>query len=171
MPKLKKIKKASKTDMKQIAEFIRSSAEWYRPFLDEKDLDEHYVDESWIEKNYRKREFYIGENEKGEEVGTISMQEFEDLTYLGYIYLDVNHVGNGYGAKLIDHAKKISEERNKNAMILIAHPEATWATKAYEKYGFERKHTNKKDILNYRDGVLKGYYEEGFHLYEYKLSA
>ncbi len=163
------LKKARREDMNKIAQFISSSAEWYRPLIDEKDLGEHLPDQKWMEKNYHLRDFYIGENHKNQEFGTISLQYFGDITYLGYIYLDTRFVGKGYGKKLIDHAKKISLKKGQEAMILISHPEAKWAIRAYEKYGFEKKLEAKSEILNYRNGLMKPYYEEGFHLYEYKL--
>lgn len=163
------IKRATKDDMSKIARFISSSADWYRPFLEEKDMGEHSPDHKWIEKNYTLRDFYIGVNHKREEIGTISLQFFGDVTYLGYIYLDTKFVGKGYGKRLMDHARKISHAKSKKAMILIAHPEAEWATKAYEKYGFRKVLESREEILNYRDGLLEEYYEEGFHLYEYLI--
>lgn len=165
------IKPATRKDMDTIATFIRSSAEWYEPFLAEKDLDEHYVDDKWKEENYKKRDFYIGKTQKEEDVGTISLQFFDDVTYLGYIYLHTDHVGKGFGHKLMDHAREVSKNKGQKEMVLIAHPEAKWAVKAYEKYGFERIHTDKEKIINWKDGLLETYYEEGFHLYRYPLTA
>ncbi|MEC7275333.1 MAG: GNAT family N-acetyltransferase [Peredibacter sp.] len=165
------IKPATRKDMDTIAQFIRSSARWYEPFLDEKDLDEHYVDDTWKEENFKKRDFYIGKTPKEEDVGTISLQFFDDVTYLGYIYLHTDHVGKGFGHKLIDHAKEVSKDKGQKEMVLIAHPEAKWAVKAYEKYGFERYMTEKEKIINWKDGLLESYYEEGFHLYRYPLTA
>lgn len=164
------IRPARKEDMDTIAKFIRSSASWYEKFVNEKDLSEHYVDEKWKEENFKKRDFYIGKT-KENPVGTISLQHFGDITYLGYIYLHTDHVGQGYGHQLMEHAKELCEKRDQEAMVLIAHPEAKWATKAYEKFGFKRKMTDKKAILNWKDGLLEEYYEEGFHLYHYDLSS
>lgn len=169
-----KIRPATLEDMDAIAQFIRSSAHWYEPFLDEKDLCEHYVDDQWKKENYKKRDFYLGYKvEQGKEVpvGTISLQHFGDITYLGYIYLHTSHVGNGYGHQLMDHAKGLCEKRDQDAMVLIAHPEAKWPTKAYRKYGFERKMTKKTNIISWNNGLLEEYYEEGFHLYHYDLSS
>lgn len=163
------INKAQFEDMKKIAKFINSSAEWYRPIVAPKDMKEHCVDEKWMKKNYDMRDFYIGTDEKSNDVGTISLQFFGKQTYLGYIYLDAKHVGNGHGKRLMDFAKYMSEKKGQESMILIAHPEAHWAVKAYEKYGFKRKFKEKEDILDYKDGLMKPYYEEGFHLYEYKI--
>lgn len=165
------IRKADKKDMTKVADIISSSAEWYRPFVAEKDMSEHTPDQKWIEKNYARREFFIGANSEGQEVGTISMQYFGDKTYLGYIYLDTDHVGNGYGRKLMTFAERRSKAKDQEAMILIAHPKAKWATKAYEKFGFEKVAEKKDDILSYHDGILKTYYEEGFHLYQYDLTS
>lgn len=163
------IKRASMIDMPKVANIIRSSAEWYEPFVDEKDLDQHYVDEKWQRENYQKREFYLGQKDS-EPLGTISMQFFGETTYLGYIYLNTKHVGKGIGRKLIDFARKKSKQREQKEMVLIAHPEAKWATRAYKKYGFECKFKEKDKILAWKNGLLKPYYEEGFHLYHYSLT-
>jgi RimJ/RimL family protein N-acetyltransferase len=155
--------------MSKVAQIIRSSADWYEDFVDPKDLDQHYVDENWIEENYKKRDFYLAKTDASA-VGTISTQFFGPVAYLGYIYLSVDHVGKGYGKRLIDHARDLSlRQPGVESMVLIAHPQAKWAVKAYEKYGFELKATNKNEILSFHSGFMKPYYEEGFHLYEYKL--
>lgn len=167
---IQRILKAKKEDMPKVAQFIRSSARWYKKFVDPKDMDEHHVGRKWIEENFNRRDFYIAQTNKKEEVGAISTQFFGDTAYLGYIYLDTDHVGKGYGQALIDHAKDLCEAKsNVDNMVLIAHPKATWATRAYEKYGFKKILTKKKDILNFKNGLLKPYYEEGFHLYQYQL--
>lgn len=160
------IRPARRADMPQIADFIRSSADWYRPFVDEADMAEHEVDEAWQEKNFEKRDFYIGHAD-GEPVGTISLQFFGDYAYLGYIYLDVDHVGKGYGRALMRFAESIARQAGVDGMVLIAHPEATWARKAYLKYGFEIVETDRERILCWQDGCLREYYEEGFELYRY----
>lgn len=133
------IQRANFEDMKKIARFINSSAEWYRPIVDPKDMSEHCVDQKWMKKNYEMRDFYIGTDEQKNDVGTISMQYFGKQTYLGYIYLDASHVGKGHGKRLMDFAKFMSEKKGQDSMILIAHPDAKWAIKAYEKYGFTKK--------------------------------
>ncbi|MCB0414888.1 MAG: GNAT family N-acetyltransferase [Bdellovibrionales bacterium] len=166
-----KIEKASREDMKQVAKIIRSSAEWYKPFVHPEDLTHHYVDDKWIKENFVKRNFYIAKK-SDKEVGTISTQFFGATAYLGYIYLDINHVGHGYGRSLIDHAKKLClKMEDVKSMVLIAHPRAQWAIRAYEKYGFKKIMTNREEILSFNNGFMKPYYEEGFHLYQYKLSS
>lgn len=162
------ISRARWEDMPQIAEFIRSSADWYAKFVDEKDMSEHNVEDSWMAKNYARREFYLGKADD-EPVGTVSLQVVKGFAYLGYIYLDVNQVGKGYGHQLMEFAKKETKRRGLKGMVLIAHPEAKWATKAYLKYGFQRIASAKKEVLAWNDGVLKPYYEEGFELYKFAL--
>ena len=68
--------------------------EWYRPILNPEDMDEHDVDDKWAVRNYKLRDFYLGV-EGDTPVGTISLQYFGGYAYLGYIYLDVQHVGKG----------------------------------------------------------------------------
>lgn len=158
------IARAKRDDMPTVANLVRSSADWYRPFVDEKDMAEHEVDETWQEKNFQRRTFYLGRL-RGRAIGTISTQTLGDYAYLGYIYLDVKHVGRGHGRTLMKFAERKVREGGKQGMALIAHPEATWAKKAYLKYGFEIAATEKPDVLAWQDGALKPYYEEGFQLY------
>ena len=160
---------ARRSDMPVIADMVRSSADWYRPFLDPKDMAEHEVDEEWQEKNFARRDFYVGRL-RDEPIGTISIQYLGDYAYLGYIYLDVAHVGHGHGGRLMGFAEKIIRESNARGMSLIAHPKATWAKKAYLKYGFEIVAKNKQEVLAWQGGVLDEYYEEGFELYIYDFA-
>lgn len=155
--------------MPTIAQLVRSSADWYRPFVDEKDMSEHDVDETWQAKNYERRNFYVG-SLGNKAIGTISTQMLGSYAYLGYIYLDVNHVGRGHGGALMRFAEAKIRESTASGMALIAHPDATWAKKAYLKYGFKIAATEKEDVLAWQDGVLKGYYEEGFQLYTYDFA-
>jgi len=163
-----KIRPARRDEMSLVADFVRSSADWYREFLDEKDMAEHDVDEKWAEVNFERRDFYIG-GADGEPVGTISIQYFGDWAYLGYIYLDVAHVGKGYGRRLIEFAEEVIRKRGARGMCLIAHPDATWARKAYLKYGFQIVERDRERILAWNGGCLKSYYEEGFELYTFEF--
>lgn len=164
------IRRAVFPEMKMIAEFVRSSAEWYRPILNPEDMDEHDVDEAWAVRNYKLRDFYLGV-EGDTPVGTISLQYFGDYAYLGYIYLDVQHVGKGYGQKLMKFAEKVARSKGCKGMSLIAHPKATWACRAYLKYGFKVAQSDKEKVLSWNDGVLKSYYEEGFHLFLFDFES
>lgn len=163
------IRRAVFPEMSQIAEFVRSSAEWYRPILDPQDMEEHDVDEEWAVRNYKLRDFYLGVAD-GVPVGTISLQYFGDYAYLGYIYLDVAHVGKGYGQKLMKFAEGVARKKGMKGMCLIAHPKATWACKAYLKYGFDILETERDQVLAWNDGFLNDYYEEGFHLFLYDFA-
>lgn len=159
-----KIRPAHFGDMERIADFVRSSADWYREIVSEDDMSEHDVDDKWAVTNFARRLFYIGSVD-GEDIGTISLQYFGDYAYLGYIYLDVKHVGKGYGRELMDFAAEKARAEGMKGLTLIAHPEATWAKKAYLKYGFEIVETKKDRVIEWQDGALEPYYEEGFELY------
>lgn len=156
--------------MSTIGRFIRSTADWYEKFVEPQDMGEHDVDARWEERNYRLREFFLGSNQEGP-VGTVSLQDFGSDLYLGYVYLDVSQVGKGYGRDLLDFARTQGEARGKDGLVLIAHPEAKWAVKAYEKYGFRCIRKERDQVLAWKDGALEGYYEEGFHLFRYELSS
>lgn len=165
-PGVFRIRPARRDDMSRIADFVRSSADWYRPFVHEDDMAEHDVDEAWAEENYCKRDFFIG-CLGDEPIGTISLQQFGDWIYLGYIYLDVAHVGNGYGQVLMQFAERRARELQSRGLALIAHPEASWAKKAYLKYGFEIVASEPQEVLAWEGGALQPYYEQDFELYLY----
>jgi len=163
------IRPANFSDMDRIADMVRSSAEWYRPIVSEEDMAEHEVGDNWAKTNFTQRFFYVG-SVNGEDIGTISLQYFGEYAYLGYIYLDVEHVGKGYGQRLMKFAEAKARWEGMRGMALIAHPEATWAKRAYLKYGFEIIETKQDRILTWCDGALEPYYEEGFELYVYTFA-
>ena len=163
-----RIRPASLAEMPAIADLVRSSADWYRPIVDDKDMTEHDVGPAWAEKNFRRRDFYLGLVDD-EPVGTLSLQYFGSHAYLGYIYLDIEHVGQGHGQTLMRFAERVARERGMADMVLIAHPEASWAKRAYLKYGFEIIETDRERVLAWEGGALVPYYEEGFELYRYAL--
>lgn len=158
------IKRAKWPDMRHVIRIIRSSASWYKSFINERDIGEHLVDIQWAHRNFFKREFYVGY--KGNEpVGILSFQEFKKFAYLGYIYLDIDFVGMGFGQKFMQFARNRAMCLGLEGMALLAHPNAVWATKAYKKFGFELVGKNKSEVLTWNQGILKSYYEEGFQLY------
>lgn len=159
---------AAYEDMNLVADFVRSSADWYREIIDERDMSEHAVDDEWAKINFRRRDFYLGL--AGETaVGTISLQYFGEYAYIGYVYLEIQHVGKGYGHDLLSFAESRARDCGMRGLALICHPKATWASRAYTKFGFERIASDKKDVLAWQDGVLQPHYEEEFELYTYSI--
>lgn len=163
-----KIRRARRPEMHDIADILRSTADWYAPFVDPADMDQHDVDAGWADKNYRMREFHVGCVDD-DVIGCISIQEAGDALYLGYVYLHADRVGNGYGRKLLAFAREEARRRGKRALVLIAHPDADWAVRAYERFGFECIAEDRDDVLSWNVGWLRPYYEQGFHLFEYAL--
>jgi GNAT superfamily N-acetyltransferase len=160
------IQPAKRHEMVIAANILRSSADWYRPFLDEKDMAQHDVDETWGELEFARRKFYIGRNE-GAPVGIVSSQSVGDMAYIGYIYVYDHQTGRGFGPQLLSYVRDKAASEGKRGLVLIAHPEATWATRAYVRFGFERLATTREQVLDWNAGWLKPYYEEGFELYQY----
>jgi GNAT superfamily N-acetyltransferase len=162
------VEEARPDDMAVVSEMIRSSKSWYRRFIDPDDMSEHDPTEEWEEKNYELRDFYLGR--LGDEpIGTVSLQYPGDYAYVGYLYLYTDHVGNGYGGDLLDFAVRQARRMGKKAMVLLCHPKAVWAVRAYEKYGFRVIAKSKEDVLAWEGGWMEPYYEEGFHLMRYEL--
>lgn len=161
---------ATPNDEEAIVEILRSSADWYEPFIDEEDLDQHLVTPSWYRKNFRIRQFYALELDD-ETVGTLTLQDAGSFLYLGYVYLHVDYVGQGLGRKLLDYARAEALRQGKSGLVLLAHPEAEWAVKAYERFGFRQVALERDDVLAWNDGWMKPYYEEGFALFVLDLSS
>lgn len=163
------IRPATEADKPAVVEIIRSSADWYEPFVEPEDMGEHRVDEDWAHENFERREFFIGRS-AGEKVGTLSIQEVgDDWLYLGYVYVHTEHVGKRFGGRLLRFAEREARRRGRRGMVLIAHPEAKWACRAYEKFGFDCIADGRDAVLKWQSGWLKPYYEEGFQLFRYEL--
>lgn len=164
-----RVRRAVPEDMTRVADILRSTADWYEPLLDPKDMQEHDVDEGWAERNYERREFYVGVEPDDSVVGTVSLQAAGEYAYLGYIYLLANRVGRGYGQRLLRFAAETSRRRGYRALVLIAHPDAKWAVKAYRRFGFRVIAERRREVLRWNHGWLRPYYEEGFQLFSYQL--
>jgi GNAT superfamily N-acetyltransferase len=162
------ISPASYPDMKIAADIISSTASWYEPFLEPEDMAEHEVDGDWIEENYERRDFYLGWHGT-RPVGVLSLQETGDYLYVGYVYLHENETGQGFGRELLEYAQEQAVRQNKKGLVLIAHPEAEWATRAYRRFGFEKVAERREEVLAWNGGWLEPYYEEGFQLYELRV--
>jgi len=165
------IEPATDDHAEAIVEILRSSAEWYEDIVAPEDLSEHFVDLAWARRNMKRRDFYLGR--VGDEIaGTVSLQRVgDDLLYLGYVYLHTDHVGKGLGGRLLDFARDQAEKEGRRGLVLIAHPEAEWACRAYLRYGFEVVASEPEEVRAWRDGWLEPYYEEGFELYHYEVAS
>ncbi|MGE0201134.1 MAG: GNAT family N-acetyltransferase [Candidatus Melainabacteria bacterium] len=161
--------RATREKMDVVANFIRSADAWYRAIIHEDDLDEYQMSEDWVEKNFERREFYLGYTPGDQPVGTLSMQVFGRAMYLGYIYVDNHFVGQGFGHQFLEFARHTACERGLDSMNLLVHPRATWAVKAYQKYGFQLLYPYAEDILAWNEGALAPYCENGFQLFQYRL--
>ncbi|MFT6142550.1 MAG: ribosomal protein S18 acetylase RimI-like enzyme [Myxococcota bacterium] len=161
-----RIRRAQLDDMTHVVNILRSSASWYKPFVDSEDMDQHEVGPAWARENFEKRDFFVGELDD-EVVGTVTLQDAGRDAYVGYVYLHADHTGKGLGRELLDHARDESARRGHEGMVLIAHPKADWATRAYERYGFKRIAESKRDVLAWNNQYMKPFYEEGFHLFRY----
>jgi ribosomal protein S18 acetylase RimI-like enzyme len=155
------------SDLPAVVAILRSTTDWYRPFVEPADLEsQHNVDLAWAVENFERREFWsavVGD----EVVGLITLQDAGSCLYLGYVYVHRDHVGKRIGRRLLDHAAAEVERRDKDGMVLIAHPEAAWAVKAYEKFGFECVAKDDDTVCEWNDGWLEPYHEQGFHLWQW----
>ncbi len=164
------LRPATPDDLPAIVEVIRSSASWYRPFVHPDDLAQHEVDLTWARKNFERRDFYVSERD-GRVIATVTLQNAGDFSYLGYVYVHADHTRRGLGRTLLRFAKAESVRRGDRGMVLIAHPKATWACKAYLRFGFKVAATTDAEGLRWNNGFLKPYHERGFHVFRYLHEA
>lgn len=152
-----------------VVEILRSTVDWYRPFTDPEDLDtQHDVDLAWAHENFETRDFWSA-TLNGEVVGVVTIQDAGDHLYLGYVYVHRDHVGKRIGRALLDLAAREAERRGKKGMVLLSHPGATWAVRAYTKYGFECIADTDEGVVTWNDSWLASYHETGFHLWQWTL--
>lgn len=63
--------------------------------------------------------------------------QYEEYTYLGFMYVAPMHRGKGYNAKIIEAAIEWSKQRGIKDMRLQVYSENSSAIRAYEKLGFQ----------------------------------
>ena len=162
-----RLRPTTRPELPAVVEILRSTADWYAPFVTPEDLEsQHRVDLAWARENFERREFFSAVLD-GQVVGVLTLQETGDHLYLGYVYVHREHVGKRIGRRLLDHAAAEVERRGLQGMVLIAHPEAEWAVRAYQKYGFECVARTDDDVCAWNDGWLEAYHEQGFHLWSW----
>jgi GNAT superfamily N-acetyltransferase len=115
------IRRAQRSEMRIAADIIRSTAEWYRPIVAEKDMAEHSVDDEWAARNFLARECYLGRIDD-EAVGFVTLQHCGEYAYVGYAYVPDRLVGRGIGRQLLSFAARVAKERGYRGIVHIAHP-------------------------------------------------
>jgi GNAT superfamily N-acetyltransferase len=150
--------------MRIAADIIRSTAEWYRPIVAEKDMAEHSVDDEWAARNFLARECYLGRIDD-EAVGFVTLQHCGEYAYVGYAYVPDRLVGRGIGRQLLSFAARVAKERGYRGIVHIAHPDAKWAVRAYQKLGYDVILRDREEVLRWNGGFLRPFYEEGFVLF------
>ena len=155
-------------DMDLIAEMIRSTAHWYESIVETKEYPKHFPDEAWKTRNFQLRDFYVAETPEGP-VGAISLQYFDTYAYLGYCNLFEDACGEGNGEKMLAFAATLALLSQCDHLIMLCHPDADWAVKAIERFGFHQITNSKDEVLSFENGVMKPYYEEGFQLFQFNL--
>ncbi|MHA1730673.1 MAG: GNAT family N-acetyltransferase [Promethearchaeota archaeon] len=155
------IVRASREMMGRVRAIIRSNADLYRDIVqNEDDWLEHDPKEEWEGKNFPIREFYLARHE-GEYVATGSYQVVGDFAYVGYLYVERQFHGRGYGRALLRFIEARAKADGINDLRLFCNPGSDWALGFYEKLGFHVLTGDKGEILAVGPGVMRPYYEEG----------
>lgn len=161
------LRRTRPSELAAVVEVVSSTASWYEPFVSPDDFEsQHCVDLAWAKENYERREFWSALID-GEVVGVLTIQEAGDWLYLGYVFVHRERVGMRIGAALITRARAEVSRRGKRGMVLLAHPEATWAVRFYRRQGFVRIADDDAGVCAWNGGWLSPYHEAGFHLWRW----
>ncbi|MHA1392880.1 MAG: GNAT family N-acetyltransferase [Promethearchaeota archaeon] len=155
--------------MQEAAEIIKSNYDLYKDFIHEEDLPEYLPDQNWIDKNYAMREFYLLKY-KDKYIGVSSFQKIENFAYIGYFFIKNGFHRKGFGTILLRYIEYIAKMENLNEIFLFTHPEADFALNFYKKHGYEIIETDRENILRFRGGILKDFYEKGSYLLRKKIN-
>ncbi len=124
--------------------------------------------DDWFAANLARRDMAVLELGR-EVVGVLTTEDTGTDLYLGYVYLHTDWVGHGLGRVLLDHARRAARRAGRTGLVLLCHPDATWAVRAYEKYGFTCIARAREAVRSWNQGWLGDRYEEGFALFRYAL--
>jgi ribosomal protein S18 acetylase RimI-like enzyme len=132
--------------IKDVSWWLKSSGKEVSEWWDPERIDHHFFDE------YAKdSDFYVLEVDKTP-VATAIIQEDQKLQdwssvddvvkrkaiYIHYLSVDRRFAGEGWGYKLIDHAKEVGKAKNIRLLRLDTNYDQPKLTQLYEDYGFQR---------------------------------
>lgn len=126
--------------------------------LEDFDSAFHFIEQLWDYNTYDKAEVRNVYKEVLHDDNSFAFFIMEDNSYCGFCHGDYfntfwmsgltcyvssiitapEYRGKGYGIKLMDHAKKLAQEKQCKAMILDSGLPRDNAHHFYEKYGFEK---------------------------------
>lgn len=168
MGKSIRIYPATDKDIKDLARIMRSNIEIYHPIMPGAfQKYATYFEEYGVPNTYDVEMIELDGSTIGF-IGTIKITD--DSIYLLALYLMREYQNKGIGKKIIDDLIHSYSAENRKEIVLLAHKNATWACKFYEKNGFELISMDEGDIKNYSDRILEKHYIRNSVLYSYKLS-
>ncbi len=100
-------------------------------------------------------------------MGTIEIDD--DRVYLLALYLMKEHQKKGLGRVIVDKMIRSYQLDNRKEIVLLAHKDATWACRFYEKNGFKLVSRDEKEIKRYSNGIMEKHYIRNSVLYSLKI--
>lgn len=107
---------------------------------------------------------------EGEIVGFLGTIEINnDVVYLLALYFMREHQNKGIGKIVMEHKFHSYKIENRKEIVLLAHQEATWACKFYEKNGFKLISNEEDRIKSYSNKIMENHYIKNSVLYSFKI--
>lgn len=127
------LRRCSEHEHATILTIINAAAEAYRGAIPADCWHEPYMRQAELEAEIRAGVTFWGYEDHGELLGVMGIQSVRDVDLIRHAYVRPDMQGQGIGAALIAHLRRLSSRR----MLVGTWTDASWAIRFYQRNGFE----------------------------------
>jgi GNAT superfamily N-acetyltransferase len=127
------IRLCTDNDFYAIFEIVNNAAQAYNGVIPGDCWHDPYMPQDYLRHELDAGVMFWGYEENGELLGTMGIQDVQEVTLIRHAYVRTAHRNKGIGGKLISHLKTLTTRPT----LVGTWQAATWAIRFYEHYGFK----------------------------------
>jgi GNAT superfamily N-acetyltransferase len=127
------IRRCDDRDFSQIFTIINDGARAYKGIIPADCWTEPYMSRQKLKQEIDKGVAFWGYEGGAGLLGVMGIQNVKDVTLIRHAYVRTGNQKRGIGAKLLSHLVGLTND----PVLIGTWPEASWAIRFYERYGFQ----------------------------------
>ena len=137
------IRRCQEADFDRIGAVINDSALAYRGVIPEDCWIDPYMAENGLRDEIRHGIQFWGYEEDGQLVAVMGIQYLQDVTLIRHAYVCTSKRNRGIGGRMLSFLRGQTTQ----PLLIGTWADAVWATRFYEKHGFQQVSQQEKDRL------------------------
>jgi GNAT superfamily N-acetyltransferase len=137
------IRPCNEHDFDQIHEIINDGAAAYKDKIPADRIRDPYMSRAELQHEIDDGVVFRGYESDGQLIGVMGIQDVRDVTLIRHAYVRTSAQGQGIGAQLLAHLRKLTVR----PVLIGTWADATWAIRFYQRHGFEIVEPAEKERL------------------------